>query len=563
MTQAPLQRQGHNSIRRLGRYRLLLELGHGGMGTIHLGVATGTGDFQKLVVLKELREEHATDEAFVEMFMREAMLAGRLNHVNVVQTIEAAQDGRQLFLAMEFLDGQPLLQVMPSAFQAPAASTRLMLHLLCEVLAGLHYAHELKDYGGNALDIVHCDMCPHNVFVTCDGHVKVVDFGIARAAGSGSSNSGFRGRLAYAAPEQVLGRPVDRRADIFAVGVMLWEALAQRRFVQRGPPQEEVVRARLNGEEPKIADVAPNIHPELASVCNKALSVEPADRFATAEEFRQEISRLLVRLGGPVDTGVISSFMNVKFAEQRSALHRLIHDSTQEEEETSIKGRSLFLDPQLGNEEVTRIADLSPLVELTRPGDGVDLVPTFRPKRTRLVIVAAVVASVGLASWLLLVKEPAPTQSTATASNEPLEPIPLDIKPRDPAAPATTVAAEAESATATTNARALAGDTETAPLAAIDQNASDDQASKRTSNDTRSATDSRLLPGARAARRRSSLPEAADPTEGDRPGGVEGPQPIAETPRSAASPRPRPTAGQDLSPPGRKRRELDVDNPFR
>src|SRR5690606_32984770 len=166
----------------LGRYRLLARLGEGGMGAIHLAVTEGLGEFQKVVVLKELKPELSADKEFVKLFLREVRLAGRLNHPNIVHTIEAGQVDDRYFMTMEFLDGQPFSNLVSPAIEKSKIRTRLRFQILCDVLAGLHYAHELKDYDGTPLSVVHCDVSFSNVFITYEGQVKLVDFGVARVA---------------------------------------------------------------------------------------------------------------------------------------------------------------------------------------------------------------------------------------------------------------------------------------------------------------------------------------------------------------------------------------------
>ncbi len=348
----------------LGRYRLLLNLGQGGMGTIHLALAEGSGGFEKLVVIKELREERARDAAFVELFLAEAKLAGQLNHPNVVQTIEATRVDGRLFLAMEFLEGQSLSELM----RAGGMPERLALQVLCDTLAGLHYAHELQDYGGNALAIVHCDVSPQNIFVTYDGHTKIVDFGIARAAGQAESG-GFRGRLAYASPEQIRGGSLDRRTDVFALGVVLWEVLAKRRLVPRDTPQKEIVAARLAGTEPRIRAAVPSIHPRLAAICDRALAMDPAERFGTAEEFRVALSQYMRerdKISTPAEVG---AFMSLKFRSERAAQNALIHERMNGEHSALKLRPRVSIVPSSSDFEVTQVGELSELLEMTR-SDG-------------------------------------------------------------------------------------------------------------------------------------------------------------------------------------------------
>ena len=183
------------------------------MATVYLAVTQNEGgfDFNKLVVIKRLREHVAADPEFVVMLQDEARLAARLNHQNVVQTIEVGEHEDEIFLAMEFLDGQPLHRVRKRA----GANIPLDIHLtiLSDVIAGMHYAHELPDFDGKPLSIVHRDITPHNIFITYDGQTKILDFGIAKAEGRASStrHGVVKGKIAYMAPEQARGEMLDRR----------------------------------------------------------------------------------------------------------------------------------------------------------------------------------------------------------------------------------------------------------------------------------------------------------------------------------------------------------------
>jgi serine/threonine-protein kinase len=312
-------------VERLGRYRILARLGQGGMGTIHLAVAFGLADFRKLLVIKELRTELTTNDRFVEMFLAEAKLAARLDHPNIVQTLEAGQDGERYYLAMEFLDGQPLVEILKRVDTAQSIPTSLLIQILCEVLAGLHYAHELCDYDETPLHIVHRDVNPQNVFVTYNGHVKLVDFGIAKVIDSEMCTTAgvFKGKFPYAAPEQVTCTGVDRRADVFAVGVMLWEILARKRFAP-GQPTTQAIDARLAGAEPRISAVRPDIDPELAAICDHAMHVDPALRYRTAAEFRSDLLDFLAARSSMNGDLTLADLMRREFAAERAAAHRVI-----------------------------------------------------------------------------------------------------------------------------------------------------------------------------------------------------------------------------------------------
>ena len=201
------------------------------MAVVHLAVMHAQAGFNKLLVIKQIHERFTVDPEVLGMFLDEARLAARLSHPNVVQTNEVGQDGERHFLTMEYLDGQPLNRVLWRMKDRGGLPLGLHLRVLADVLAGLHYAHELVDYDGSPLGVVHRDVTPHNVFVTYDGAVKVVDFGIAKArdALTHTKVGIIKGKIAYMAPEQARGETVDRRADVFAVGVMLWEAVTGTR----------------------------------------------------------------------------------------------------------------------------------------------------------------------------------------------------------------------------------------------------------------------------------------------------------------------------------------------
>ncbi len=432
----------------LGRYRLVTTLGQGGMGTIWLAVASGLGEFRKLLVIKELRWDLTRNQRFVEMFLDEAKLAARLNHPNVVQTLEAGEEGGRYFLSMEFLDGQPLSEVMARATKNPAFSLGVRLRILCGALAGLHYAHELREYDGTELHIVHRDVSPHNIFVTYDGQVKVVDFGIAKAADVESSTQPgiFKGKFAYASPEQIKGQPVDRRADVFAMGVLLWELVTLQRFA-RGKLTQAAFDARLTGMEPRLSQVDPDVEPLLAEICDRAMSVDVATRFASAEEMRVAIEQYLFVSGERIDASGIAPIMQAAFAGERASMHRMIDGHLKE----ANYGESLVrqLRPAISPEDPTTVADLSELVESSRgaktpshhepdeqtPSQEVRWPESPAPNRKRWVAVGVATALLALAAYALPKLR---TQEPAITATElaPVAPAPSNTIPAPAPAPA-------------------------------------------------------------------------------------------------------------------------------
>ena len=215
------------------KYTLIGKLGHGGMAEVNLAVADGKGGFRKLTVIKRLHRHLAMEPGFVEMFLDEARLAARLNHPHCVQTYEVGDHDDNHFLAMEYLDGQGLERLLRISGQLglsmPVAESA---RIVADALDGLAYAHELTDFDGTELGVVHRDISPQNIFVTYNGVVKLLDFGIAKAATHivETKTGVIKGKYAYIAPEQALGQQVDARSDLWSMGVVLWECLTGRRL---------------------------------------------------------------------------------------------------------------------------------------------------------------------------------------------------------------------------------------------------------------------------------------------------------------------------------------------
>jgi serine/threonine-protein kinase len=606
----------------LGRYRLVAQLGQGGMGTIHLAVTSGLGEFRKLLVVKELLPEHANNERFVDMFLSEAKLAARLNHPNIVQMIEAGEENGRYFLSMEFLDGQPLTELLKRASTEPVVTLGARLQILCEVLSGLQYAHDLCDFDGTPFEIVHRDITPHNVFLTYHGQVKLVDFGIAKAVDVESlTNAGvFKGKFAYAAPEQVRGEFVDQRSDLFAVGVMLWEAIAMRRFAP-GPPTRLSVDRRLRGIEPRIREAVPDVEPVLADICDRAIHLDKECRYKSAAEFRADLERFLLVSGEPEIA--LDKLLSTKFAVERAAMHKLIDAYTKGDRGQSVV-RSLPSPIQVGiqlrrEEGPTRVGNLSNLIESSRVDNpiggespaGVDdpigldssigAEPPFewgsslRSRGNPYVWVGAGVALLlGGILWFssagpaphatkpvqppsaapvvappaIAPAVPAPTETaTSAATTEPTpvfepQPAAADPKPASDARPARTW-----------RARTASDDTSTETSSRSSRTRGADDESRSSFGSRTRSENSRDLAAATDTARADDAQRHLDPADRvrDNPYRSAPPQPMA-APRGAARPEdvvgragnPAPAIGQDLRGlPQRPQRMIDVEDPFR
>jgi tRNA A-37 threonylcarbamoyl transferase component Bud32 len=306
-------------------YQELLSLGRGGSANISIAVARGIGGFTKLVILKSIRDELSAQSDAAKMFMDEARVSARLNHPNVVQVHEVFLRRGAPVIVMEYLDGQSLGTVMARAYDTTALSTELAVAILTKVLSALHYAHTLRDFSGNAMGVIHRDVSPQNVMVTYDGQVKLVDFGVAKLANAEhQTRTGIvKGRLTYMAPEQFLGH-ADCRADLFAVGVILWESAARRRFW--GDLPEPVLLGRLvAGDLPDLTP-PPEMDPLLAQICARALAPDADDRYPTAAAMQEDLERYLMQRGAVVTQAAIGQLVADTCAATRAQVHGAIRE---------------------------------------------------------------------------------------------------------------------------------------------------------------------------------------------------------------------------------------------
>jgi serine/threonine protein kinase len=313
----------------LGDYHVVAEIGRGGMGSVFLALVPQADGSRRPLVLKQLQPELAQDQDFRAMFENEALLASRLHHPNVVETSQIYADRDLCALVMEFLDGQTLARIRQRDGQGASVPFSIHLRVLAETLAGLHYVHEFTDERGNPLGIVHRDVSPSNIFVTYDGGVKVVDFGIAKATMHHVETriDVLKGKLAYMSPEAVRNERLDRRSDIFSVGVMLWEAATGRRFWY-GHDEVSIFQHLLAGNLPlKPPGELGRMSGEMHRIAVRALSVDRARRYATAEEMRVELLPLIAGLGRVAEPAALEGYMEAFFSDDREKLRAMIDNA--------------------------------------------------------------------------------------------------------------------------------------------------------------------------------------------------------------------------------------------
>jgi serine/threonine-protein kinase len=276
-----------------GRYILYDEIGAGGMATVHLGRQLGTGGFARTVAIKRLHPNLGKDRDFVAMFLDEARLCSRIRHPNVVFTLDVVEHAGELLLVMEYVPGETLLRLLRAA---SAAGNRVPPSVAAQVftgiLAGLHAAHEAVGEDGAPLRIVHRDVSPANILVGSDGIARIVDFGIAKAAGRihTTRDGAIKGKVAYMSPEQLRGGHVDRRTDTYAAAVALWETLVGERLFFCADSQVATMTRVLEREVPAPGTLTPDIPPELDGVVMRGLARDKGARFETASAMAEAIA---------------------------------------------------------------------------------------------------------------------------------------------------------------------------------------------------------------------------------------------------------------------------------
>lgn len=309
-----------------GKYTLIAKIGHGGMAEVFLAAVRGPAGFTKLCVLKRLHPHLEEEDALVGMFLDEARLAARLNHPNVVQTYEVGDVEGLHFLTMEYLEGQSLARVLRHLRRLDqplplGVGTRMFV----ELLDGLQYAHALKDFDGTPLNVVHRDISPGNVYVTYDGQIKLLDFGIARAGTQlVETRAGqVKGKFAYIAPEQASSEGThDQRADIWSLGVVMWEAFAGKRLF-KGDSEVATLHNALTSQILTL-DTEIDVPDELARIVDRALQRDPDARYSTARAMKEDLEAFMHSEGLRAGRNDVGSFVTELFERERDDQRRVL-----------------------------------------------------------------------------------------------------------------------------------------------------------------------------------------------------------------------------------------------
>ncbi len=304
----------------LGRYEILKHLAQGGMAELLLARTVGIEGFERHVVLKRIRAEAARDERYVSMFLDEARLAASLHHHNIVQVTDIGQEAGEYFFTMEYVHGEDTRALLANASKhGQMVPLEHVIGIVCAAAAGLHHAHEQRGANRAPLGLVHRDVSPANILIGYDGGVKVADFGIAKAKGTkgrAETESGtLKGKVAYMSPEQCVGEAMDRRSDVFSLGIVLYELCTVRRLF-KGDNDFLTMTSIVLGYIPPPSTIRPDLPPELEDIILKALAAKPEDRYQTTQELRLALEQVAGALGLTILNTALADYMKRTFGER-------------------------------------------------------------------------------------------------------------------------------------------------------------------------------------------------------------------------------------------------------
>ncbi len=463
--------------RMLGRYALYEKIASGGMASIHIGRLLGPVGFARTVAIKRMHPQLAEDPKFVSMFLDEARLAARIRHPNVVPTLDVVALSGELFLVMEFVQGESLSRLLRTArVRGERIAPDVIAAIMVGALHGLHAAHEAKSDHGDPLGIVHRDVSPHNILVGTDGVARVLDFGVAKAVGRlhTTQEGTLKGKLAYMAPEQVRGE-VSRTSDVYAAAVVLWEALTGKRLFS-GENEAQVLERVIRGCDVRPSEHVPDLPPALDDVTMRGLKVDPAERFPTARDMVRALETATPlatasRIGDWVEAAAKETLeeRNARIAiiESDSSAHARgprpqVPSLTSKEFLASVGSPQSQSSSKPSLEDRDRVkgdvaGDEAPFTQMASGlGSSPGGPSPAAPGRRRTWLVAAAVSAVAAAAFVVVARRPSTTASPAVAT--PVAPSATDVAP--PAA-----SASAQAAAVTSNPSAAPSASAAAPVA--------------------------------------------------------------------------------------------------
>ena len=385
----------------IGKYEVVHRIATGGMAEIFLVRAVGIYGFEKYVVLKRILPQHAANDEFVRMFLKEARVAASLDHANIAQVHDIGEAGGSTFFTMEYLHGEDARFIMR---YLESRGGRLPLEhasgIVMGAAAGLHFAHEKKGPDGRSLGIVHRDISPANIVVTYDGGVKLVDFGIAKLATDPelSQRYALKGKLAYMSPEQLHNQPIDRRSDVFSLGIVLYELTTHARLF-KGSTEVETMKSVLDGFVPRPTSLIPDYPPALERIVMRALERLPGDRYQTARELQFDLEAYAHEERVRLSQAGLAEWMVSTFGPKQEIWHTLAPSAGQTAAGTAparetTAATKVTPRPEVGGLPSQGVVDSSVPIELSAPAKA-------RRRRSALPMVAVVaLAAAGGGLWV-------------------------------------------------------------------------------------------------------------------------------------------------------------------
>jgi serine/threonine-protein kinase len=441
----PERSAGLDASDAIGRYELVLELGRGGMAVLYLARARGVGGFTRMFAIKRILPHLAADPAFVEMFLEEGRIAARLQHPNLCPVFELGQDRGELFLVMDYLDGVAW-EVLAAAAPRDRRGLALAAGVLAQACDGLHHAHTFRDVDGTALPVVHRDVSPQNLFVSSDGTCRVLDFGVSKiATDPRRTRTGVRkGKLPYMAPEQIRGEPLDARADVWAVGVMLWEALTGEPLFDRDTDfltYQAITEAVI---PPVTARARAASYPAAVDrVIARALARDRDQRHASARELGHDLLELAGEVGGAASREAIADAVAGLCGDPLAARRQAIADALARRAAAeaaraaaTVAGAAAAEGPAGADRDAAATVSMAmrkDAIVVRRPG------PSRGRWRAGLVGLAAIAAGIAVASFVrgpARPEPPEPASASASAQPSPAAPSASAATPPAPSAPA-------------------------------------------------------------------------------------------------------------------------------
>lgn len=353
----------------LGRYEFLVPIAQGGMAAVWAARLHGTRGFSKTVAIKTMLPTISDDPMFEQMFLDEATIASNIRHPNVVQIQDLGEQNDILYLVMEWVDGEPLSAIRRAAAKEGGIPRNVAVRIVADACAGLHAAHELKDEHGEPLGLVHRDISPQNILITYDGQVKIVDFGVAKAAGRGAAetNAGqIKGKPPYMSPEQALGEDIDRRTDLFALGIILYQ-LTTGKHPFRGE-SDVITLQNIVSDRPIVAPRAfDKDYPRpLETVVMKALARDPAERYQTAAEFEAALDRVFPPNMPRVRADDVGKFVSGLLGDRGEKRREALREAIKQADERSLNNQE-----RLHMRSMPDLMSQVSLPRVSRPSDSV------------------------------------------------------------------------------------------------------------------------------------------------------------------------------------------------